>query len=111
MRPEAQRLPTGVAEGFHLSLITLAVTRDLRLPIIAVVLGRCPVFRASVPETAVDEDGYLLSRKGDVDAYRPVRYSHWVVDPEAEAVGMQEASHGDFRAGVAPPVGSIALDG
>ena len=65
--PDGDRCPAHPFELVYGSLIAFDVAGELFLPKLDVTLGHAGIaVRAAVPKTAVDKDGDLASRKGDV---------------------------------------------
>src|SRR5262245_27964472 len=70
MLPEVQRQPTQTGQGGILAPIAVDVALQFRGPPLAVVLGHDDVLSASVPETAVDEDGNPCPAEADIRTSR-----------------------------------------
>jgi hypothetical protein len=69
MLEEPKDRPTSFSQrGVGLS-ISLDVADQLGLPVVPVGSGKLPVIGTPMPETAIDEDGDLGSRKCDVRAH------------------------------------------
>jgi hypothetical protein len=68
MLPDADHSPASILKDCSRDLVSSAVSMDLLLPPIAVLLRPCPMNRASMPEATIDKDGDTSARKNDVGA-------------------------------------------
>jgi len=87
-----QHGPTQVGEGGVLRTVAGDVPVELRLPPVAVVTGHGAVLRATVPETAVDEDGDPGSGERHIGAAGQTG----MVDPEPQSPAVQLATQGEL---------------
>lgn len=67
MLPDLKNLPTGVGECFIRIDVTVVIGGELSPPPVGIRLRLSSVQRASVPKTAVDEDGNSKPSERDVD--------------------------------------------
>jgi len=99
--------PTPGRQDRIVSRISRAVFVDLVRPVAGVRLGwQRSVFRASVPEAAVNEEGNPLLREDDVraDGARSALYADGEVDPKSESGSMEPGAHRELERGIASPV-------
>ena len=91
-------MPAEAGEGLIVTVVALAVALYLRAPEVHVGLGEAEVAAAfvAVPEAAVDEDAGAVLAKDDVGMAGQAR----VVEPVAEAAGVQPAPDGHLGLGV-----------
>ena len=64
--PNAHHCPPGRLESRDLLGIPLAISGDLRSPVVTILIWRFAVKGAAVPEAAVDKDGDLPTDEHDV---------------------------------------------
>jgi len=99
MLPDAHHGPPGLGEAPIGIVVAQNVAGELRYPVPGIRLRRRPVFRAGVPEAAIDEDGHLRSGKGHVGASTHAKEGKREVDPVAEASCEEDPAQGDLRGG------------
>lgn len=75
--PDSHHRPARLGQATVSISIPSTIGLDLVPPEFGVVLGPGPVQRASMPETAVDEDGKALA--GEDDVRHPSRLRHHLV--------------------------------
>lgn len=92
MFPYVHRKPSQLEELSVFAPVAIACRSELRLPPIAVVLGKCPVAVAAVPETPVHKDRYSGAREDDVRGSRQIP----AMKPEAESARMERATQGEL---------------
>ena len=102
MFPESQNSPTCICK----CIIHLDISSDVAFkfgqPVIAVPLWEGGVLRATVPEAAIDEYGYLASSEDYVGSSAAAEGC--VVRPISETSSMEKASNRQLRAGVSSAV-------
>ena len=105
--PNDYRMPAEAGEGLIVTVVTLAVALYLRAPEVYVGLGEAEVAAAfvAVPEAAVDEDTGAVLAKDDVGVAGQAR----MVEPVAEAAGVQPAADGHLGLGVSRTDGRHVL--
>ena len=96
--PDDYGVPAEAGEGLVVTAVALAVALYLRAPEVDVGLGEAEVAAAfvAVPEAAVDEDAGAVLAQDDVGMAGQAR----VVEPVAEAAGVQPAADGHLGLGV-----------
>jgi hypothetical protein len=96
MRPESEYRPADGAKPFIRVRITLLVRLDLLPPELCVPFRPRGVLGATMPEAAIDEDGYLSPGKGDIcDATGASQ--NLVVDPVAKTDSIHFLPQCHFR--------------
>ena len=101
--PCPQDVPPVRCKALVVSLISPDVSLNLRGPIVRIGSRTDAVFRAPMPEAAVDEDSHLLSTKHDVGTAIQARHRpHVLSEPKASA--MEYRPDCLFWLGVGPPV-------
>ena len=105
--PNDYRMPAEAGEGLIVTVVTLAVALYLRAPEVYVGLGEAEVAAAfvAVPEAAVDEDTGAVLAQDDVGVAGQAR----VIEPVAEAAGVQPAADGHLGLGVSRTDGRHVL--
>lgn len=90
--PDADRCPSGVGQELIGVSISGAILRYLVRPIIGVGLGYSVVLRATVPETSINEYGYLRFCEDEVGAATLVRLERRIVHSETQPERVQGAT-------------------
>src|SRR5690606_20715638 len=99
MFPEAKYPPVRVEQRLRLPAVPLHVLSQLAIPERSVARWPRVVFRASVPEAAVYEDGELLPRKSQVRTTT----RGLVVEPVSRALGPEGLPQRELGGGVLAP--------
>jgi hypothetical protein len=81
MLPDSYDGPAGVGQDPVMASITFYVPGQFRTPVLAINLGRPPVFWTAVPETSVDEDGDACPGEDKIRAHSPSRKVEAHVNP------------------------------
>lgn len=87
--PNAKYDPPRAFKSRRLSLISVAVPPDLCLPELPVGGGHLPVFGATVPKAAVDEDSDATTREQDVGTDTDAADIHTEVFPKSKAGAVE----------------------
>ena len=105
--PDDYGVPAEAGEGLVVTAVALAVALYLRAPEVYVGLGEAEVAAAfvAVPEAAVDEDTGAVLAQDDVGVAGQAR----VIEPVAEAAGVQPAADGHLGLGVSRTDGRHVL--
>ena len=105
--PDDYGVPAETGEGLIVAVVALAVAFYLRTPEVHVGLGEAEVPAAFVamPEAAVDEDACTVLAQDDVRVPGQAR----VVEPVAEAAGVQPAPDGHLGLGISRTDGRHVL--
>jgi len=88
MCPEPDDAPARYAQSAIRLRVTLAVSEKLWNPVRLIRAGFTTVFRAAVPEAAIDEDGEALAPEGEIWA----AWQGLVAAPTREAGGAENGS-------------------
>ena len=82
--------------------ITPAIGLDLVPPEFDIALGPGAVIGATVPETAIHEDGHARSGEGDIGS-APGMINDWLIYPVTKSHSVQSPPNLHFRSGIALP--------
>ena len=105
--PDDYGVPAETGKGLVVAVVALAVALYLRAPEVHVGLGEAEVPAAfvAVPEATVDEDTGAVLAQDDVGVAGQAR----MVEPVAEAAGVQPAADGHLGLGVSRTDGRHVL--
>src|SRR5438445_7182138 len=91
--PDANYVPAGLPQSLVDHSVTRPIRRQLPFPECSVVRRHVCMFRAAVPETAIDKDGDAVHRKHEV---RLAEY-RLIPTPAGDAVLAEERQQGNLR--------------
>ena len=107
--PDTDHHPAFRDEGSADLSITLSVSPELWLPVVAIRARRVPMSRARVPEASVNEDRDLRADKSEVRPHNAgVRPQRWILAiSEASSVELATETGLGSRAGLAIPAHDV----
>jgi hypothetical protein len=85
MLPVPAYKPTGSTKLLIRIRIPRPILINLILPPITIMGGDIPVIRTSMPETAINEDGYFLAGECDING-APWCTWDWILHPITQAI-------------------------
>lgn len=94
--PEPDRGPAKCVQSPVRVGVPRTIGLDLLAPEICIALRPGAVLRATVPETAIDEDGYPCTGENDVGG-APQPGQNWHLETITEALGVQGLTEADLR--------------
>ncbi|BFU47650.1 hypothetical protein KRMM14A1004_58870 [Krasilnikovia sp. MM14-A1004] len=97
--PHPDHCPARLAEPAIGIAIPGHVRRELFGPPFTVRSGACPMFGASVPETSIEEYGYLGGDESEIN-FSPCTGYEWGLETIAESATIEVSSNPQLQAGV-----------